>query len=98
MFRENTLLRKNRADQHWDVLGKQFDPKTIREREAKVKIVGFLSTSRKFQIWKFNSKTKQLIEYKNLRSSKLTFRISVTRSADGLYGDFASQKAGRANS
>ena len=41
MFRENTLLRKNRADQHWDVLGKQFDPKTIREREAKVKIVGF---------------------------------------------------------
>ena len=48
MFRENTLLRKNRADQHWDVLGKQFDPKTIREREAKVKIVGFLSTGRKF--------------------------------------------------
>ena len=41
MFRENTLLRKNRANQHWDVLGKQFDPKTIREKEAKVKLIGF---------------------------------------------------------
>ena len=96
MFRENTLLRKNRADQHWDVLGKQFDPKTIREREAKVKIVGFYQQGGNFGI--LFSKTLIANFIKNLRSSKLTFRISVTRSADGLYGDFASQKSGRANS
>ncbi len=72
MFRENTLLRKNRANQHWDVLGKQFGPKTIREKEAKVKLIGFLSTGRIIYKICMKKPNKKLL-IKNVRSSRLTF-------------------------